>query len=202
MTRFNTLLVAALLAATSLATAAYAQDSTTTTTYHSETYYNWNPLSSETQGLYLSGQAGGTMPTDDYDDDGVYSVALGWQFHPMLRTEIEGAYRNTDLDGVAGDQDTWTWMLNGYWDIKNDSAITPYLGAGVGYAHATLDTAGNSDHEGAFVWQAIAGAAFELTPNWALTADYRYIDTTDFDFAAGDADFSSHEVRGGLRYTF
>lgn len=206
MTRLNTL-VAVLLAATAFTSVAQAQDTTTTTrttTYHSETYYHWNPLGADTTGLYLAGQAGGSFPTDDLDDGGSYAVSLGWQFHPMVRAELEGAFRNNDVEGVAGaDADTWTWMANAYWDMKNDSMITPYLGAGLGYAHQNLEAAGFDESEGAFVWQAIAGAAFELTPNWAITADYRYVDTTDFDFGAvGEEDYSAHEVRGGLRYTF
>jgi len=203
MTRLNTLL-AVLLATTAFASVAHAAETTTTTTsYHSDSYYHWNPVASDTTGMYIAGEAGGSFPTNDLDDDGVYSLALGWQFMPMVRAELEGGYRNNDLDVGTGHANTWTWMLNGYYDFKNDSMITPYLGAGLGYAHSQLHAPGVDEGDGAFVWQAIAGASFNLTPNWAITADYRYIDTGNFDYTAATSfDYTAQEVRGGLRYTF
>ena len=200
MTRLNTL-VAVLLAATAFTSVAQAADTTTTrtTSYHSETYYHWNPLAQDTTGFYVSGAAGGAFPTDDFDNDGVYKVSLGWQFHPMMRAEIEGGYRNLDTDGAgSGDADVWTAMFNGIFDIKNDTMFTPYIGVGIGYAYENLDAnaaAGGNNNESAFAYQGIAGVSFNIDNNWAVTAQYNYIDTTNFDYSA-------HEVTGGLRYTF
>jgi opacity protein-like surface antigen len=203
MTRLNTL-VAVLLAATAVTSVAHAADTTTTTTsYHSETYYHWNPMASNTTGLYVAAQGGESLPTSKLADGGAYAVSLGWQFHPMIRTELEVGYRNNNVSNATGEARTWTYMANGYWDIKNNSIVTPYLGAGLGYANSSLHQGGSTDTDGAFVWQAIAGASVSLTNNWALTADYRYIDTTNFKYNdANHFDYTASEIRGGLRYTF
>ncbi|MDB5477737.1 MAG: rane protein [Alphaproteobacteria bacterium] len=200
-------IMAVLLSATAFS-AANAADRTATTTYkttsyHSETYYNWNPFSAQTTGLYVAGAAGGSFPDDNLDDSGVYSVSLGWQFHPMVRAELEAAYRDNDLDGArAGDAETYTYMLNAFWDIKNDTRFTPYLGVGAGWAYQKLDATDVSESENNFVYQGIAGVSFNIDNNWALTADYRYVDALNFDYSTVNADYSAHEVKGGLRYTF
>lgn len=191
------ILLAVLLSATALSAAQAAGTQTTTTThYHSETYYNWNPFADNVTGLYVAGQAGGTFPDDKYDDSGVYNLSVGWQFHPLIRAEIEGGYRNVDLDSVNGGQSNiYTVMLNGYWDIKNDTRFTPYLGAGAGWAYENSNSAIGDSNSDAFAYQGIAGVSYAIDNNWALTAQYNYIDTTNFDYSA-------HEVKGGLRYTF
>lgn len=191
MKRFKLLLSAVALLSISVS-AAFANDGT----------YDWNPFV-DNQGVYIAGQAGGTFPSDDFDDGGSYALALGYQFSPMMRAELEGAYRHTDLEDAPGDADTYTAMLNAFWDFKNDTRFTPYIGAGIGWAFQSIDSGPIDDDDNAFVYQLGAGASYNLTQNWALTADYRWVDTADFDYDGGvGGDFSSHEVRAGVRYTF
>jgi OmpA-OmpF porin, OOP family len=165
------------------------------------------------EGAYVAGQAGGSFPTDDeLDNGGSYALALGYQFNANVRTELEGSYRNNDFDsGVTdADADTWGLMLNAFYDFKNESRLTPYVGGGIGWAHSNLDGdvggIGFDDSDDAFAYQLGAGLAFNVTDGLALTADYRWFDTTDFtyDFAGveGDADYSAHEIRAGFRYVF
>lgn len=189
------ILLAVLMSATALSAAHAAGTQTTTTThYHSETYYNWNPFADNVTGLYVAAQAGGTFPDNGYDDDGVYNLSLGWQFHPLVRAEIEGGYRHLDQSGT-GISNIYSVLVNAYWDIKNDTRFTPFLGAGAGWAYENANSALGDNNSSAFAYQGIAGVSFAIDNNWALTAQYNYFDTTDFDF-------KSHEVKGGLRYTF
>lgn len=191
------ILLAVLLSATALSAANAAGTQTTTTThYHSETYYNWNPFADNVTGLYVAGQAGVTMPDTGYDNDGVYNLSVGWQFHPLVRAEVEAGYRHMDASSATGGNgNVYTAMLNGFWDIKNDTRFTPFLGAGAGYAYQNFNSAVADSNDSAFAYQGIAGVSYAIDNNWALTAQYNYIDTTNFDFEA-------HEVKGGLRYTF
>lgn len=193
------ILLAVLLSATALSAANAAGTQTTTTThYHSETNYKWNPFAADVTGLYVAGAAGVSMPTDKYDDNGAYAVSVGWQFHPLVRAEIEGGYRHLNADSrVQGQGNIYSVLLNGYWDIKNDTRFTPYLGAGAGWAYENQNAVGrtNDNNGSAFAYQGIAGVSYAIDGNWALTAQYNYIDTTNFDFSA-------HEVKGGVRYTF
>jgi opacity protein-like surface antigen len=176
------LLVAALMTATALSAQA-ATATTTTTHYHSESYYHWNPVASDTTGLYVQVQGGEAFASNTFSDTGVYNVSVGWQFHPLVRAEIEGGYRGT------GNANIYTALLNGYFDFKNDTRFTPFLGAGLGYADENA-----SDQKNAFAYQGIAGVSYSIDNNWALTAQYNYLDTT--------AHYSASEVKGGIRYTF
>lgn len=188
---------------TSTSTASNASQYDDVTPSSGAGYYDWNPFTNN-QGVYISGQAGWSSPTDDdLEDDGSYAVALGYQFTPLTRVELEAGYRNNDIDGAPGDADTWTWMVNAFWDFKNDTRFTPYIGGGIGWAYQNIDSAGVDDSDNAFVYQVGGGASYNLNQNWALTADYRWVDTGDFDYGAGgDEDYSAHEVRAGVRYTF
>jgi opacity protein-like surface antigen len=208
--------VAVLLSATVMTAPAWAADdiysnssSSTTTTTMNDTApsagsgdHSWMPYGAS--GMYLAGQIGGSFPTGDLDNDVSYALALGWQFSPNIRAELEGAYRNNDFNNFTGDASTWTWMANGFYDFKNSTPFTPYVGGGIGWAYQNVNNVGFDDSDSAFVYQLGAGVSYNLTPNAALTADYRWIDTGNFNHGGGigDDDYSAHEVRGGVRYTF
>lgn len=177
-----------------------------------EGYYDYNPFNGDTQGAYIAGQAGGSFPDGDLDNDGSYALSLGYQFAPNIRAEVEGGYRKNDFSSalVNGDASTWTVMLNGFYDFKNETRFTPYLGGGIGWARSNLDGsvggASFDESDNAFVYQVGGGASYALTESVAFTADYRWVDTGDFKYSAGGVsakdDYSAHEVRAGLRYTF
>ncbi|HEU0117232.1 MAG TPA: OmpA family protein, partial [Alphaproteobacteria bacterium] len=64
-----------------------------------------------------------------------------------------------------------------------------------------------NDTDTEFAYQAIAGVSAQLDPNWALTADYRYIATTDPKYAvttggSAHTDNESHNIVLGVRYSF
>lgn len=163
----------------------------------------WN---NEMQGVYIAGQAGMGFPTDNYDDSGSYAGALGYQFSPNVRTELEFSYRNNDLDIGGGDVSTSALMLNAFYDFKNDTRFTPYVGGGIGMARSSVDSVVGDDSDHAFAYQLGGGVSYAMTPNFALTADYRWFDTSSFDYTIAGVstseDYSSHEVRAGVRYTF
>ena len=64
------------------------------------------------------------------------------------------------------------------------------------------------DNDTVYSYQLMAGAAFNLTENFSLTAEYRYFDTiTDAELTLEgglgtieNSDIRSHEVRFGIRY--
>ena len=97
-------------------------------------------------------------------------------------------------------------MINAYYDFKNASIVTPYLGAGAGIAYGKLKAAipllglAGDESDTAFAWQGIAGLSVDVAPQLALTADYRYFDTANFSDI--DDDYSAHEIRAGVRYSF
>lgn len=187
-------------------TYSYGSSTTTTTSSSSSDSYSWYPFSKDAQGVYFGLQGGGSWPTNssDLDNSGSYAISLGWQFHPMIRAELEAGYRRNGVSDFVGHENTYTYMANLFWDFKNSSRFTPYVGGGLGWAENELRDAGYQDDDSAFVYQLGAGVSYNINDRWAVTADYRWVDTSDFDHGGpvGSNDYRANEVRGGLRYTF
>ena len=114
----------------------------------------------------------------------------------------DGALSNTDL------------FANGFYDFNMNSMFTPYLGAGVGVGFPDAEkigpTAGGGyldDTRVKLAYQGIAGVSAQLDPEWAVTADYRYIGTLDPKFkdtvgAPERTENASHNFLVGVRYSF
>jgi opacity protein-like surface antigen len=81
-------------------------------------------------------------------------------------------------------------MGNAYLDIANDSAFTPYVGVGAGYAFVK----GAND---GVALAGMAGVAVDLTQNIALDVGYRYRQTL-----VSGADPKEHQIMTGLRFSF
>lgn len=116
-------------------------------------------------------------------------------------------------------------MLNGYYDFKNTSKFTPYLGAGVGVTRIKnkqslnpeffIESDSQSDTSNTFTWSANVGVAYQVTENVALDLGYRYVDAGEIEFNTNNsvffgpnsdmkttADLVSHDYSLGIRYNF
>ncbi|WP_207538676.1 OmpA family protein [Sabulicella rubraurantiaca] len=117
--------------------------------------------------------------------------AIGWGFGNGIRAEIEGNYRQNEVDNVRilggtgssrGRIHQYGVMANAYYDFNAFAAmspipgITPYLGIGAGYVWNDWRSVGGgaalpgnraasvfiNDRDGRFAYQAIAGVAYNL----------------------------------------
>lgn len=119
---------------------------------------------------------------------------------------------------------SYSLMLNVYKDFGTFGRITPYVGAGIGFAYNQMDEvyftgnpalvnriAGNSDLS--FAWSLMAGVGYKLTNRATLDVGYRYIDLGEIESGRVDSagfvnpavyvdDLASHEIKVGLRYNF
>lgn len=174
------------------------------------------------------------------------SVAIGFDFSQIsdvnVRTELEYTYKDDSTFNPVTNYEIWTdqygtnsypnrnarlfsnelrsqaLMLNGYYDFKNTSKFTPYVGAGVGVTHIKNNYTNQeypdyafSKTDNHFTWSASLGIAYNITNNVALDASYRYVDAGKFAF---DQDFgkyaneetsfklSSQDYSLGIRYNF
>jgi opacity protein-like surface antigen len=116
-------------------------------------------------------------------------------------------------------------MLNAYYDFKNTSKFTPYLGAGVGVTRIKnkqalnpelfMENDSESDTSNTFTWSANVGVAYQVTENVALDLGYRYVDAGEIEFNTNNsfffgpeanmkttADLVSHDYSLGIRYNF
>lgn len=115
--------------------------------------------------------------------------------------------------GAGGGRATLTTLMgNIYWDIDTGSALTPYLGVGLGAGVHDLSkvTAGgmivNKD-DIVFAAQGIAGVALAVADAVDVTLDYRYLTTEKgkfFDTLARrfSADYDNHAIMIGFTYRF
>ncbi|MFN8830657.1 MAG: outer membrane protein [Labrys sp. (in: a-proteobacteria)] len=185
-----------------------------------------------------------TVTSADFSPSYFIGAGVGYQFGAWFRTDATIEYRaKSDFDG----SDTYTntvpstganyfdtdkteivGMLNGYVDLGTWGGLTPYLGAGVGFAHIMIGdltdrgfnsvggaTAGNAGSKTTtnFAWALMAGLGYEVAPGVSAELGYRYLDMGDAESgiitdafggtfgALQFKDIISHDVRFGLRWT-
>jgi len=191
------------------------------------------------KGWYL-GASGGWNHTDDqvfkspaakdkvkYDEGWVAGVNAGYAWGNNWRTEIEGNYRENDVNKVKGvgasggdgSFRSWDAMLNQIYDFNNRSRWTPYLGVGVGAVWQDARHIGNvfapattidKSSVAAFAYQGIAGVEYDITPQAAFGLRYNYFGAlqgerfkTNTGARVKDSDgYGNHAVQVTFRYGF
>lgn len=189
------------------------------------------PLSAqaETQGYYIGGAAGADFAVDSTASGGGHSGTVRYDVGPTgslsagygfgaIRAEVEGTYLSNDVSGVGGAglsnpggyARTWGFLVNGFYDINTGTPFTPYLGVGIGagFVHASLTSSNKGTiYDGddtTFAYQGIAGVSYAVTPQLSLTADYRYLATTDATVKSGSTSWNvqnaNHIITAGFRW--
>lgn len=158
-------------------------------------------------------------PTDEVDFAGAPTAgaAFGFASHDGWRLEGELSWQRPGIDKIgglpaSGDAEVWAAMTNLYYGIDTGSALTPYLGGGVGAARVSLSdvVAGGGtvdDFDTALAWQAAAGVDFALSDTMTLSLEYRYFvaDGLRFDDTGGGRvglDVRGSSALAGLRFGF
>ena len=120
----------------------------------------------------------------------------------------------------AADLEALVVMANAYVDAGTYAGITPYIGAGIGFAHVEYDdvvvtdtdaTVGtttaqyDSDSSLRLAWSLAAGASYDINDQFAIDAGYRFTRIQDDTFATVDGTklkddgLDLHQVRLGAR---
>lgn len=163
------------------------------------------------------------------------STAIGFDFSKVskvnVRTELEYTHKdkitfNPENPGYSYGYGNFEFdtkikiqalMLNSYYDFKNKSQFTPYVGLGMGVSQIKYENTVNflysptSYKDDSFTWSANIGIAYNITNNVALDASYRYVDIGEIKIdqsnrsnekLTGKADLSSQDYSLGIRYNF
>ena len=154
----------------------------------------------------------------DLDPGPAVMFSIGRGFTDNIRGEFELGFRANDADSVSGasasgDTDSWSAMINGFYDFDTGGDFTPYIGLGIGGARVEANSispvSGTSVNDSDFglAYQAILGTAYQLDDQWSATADYRYFSAPDLDFSAAngtsvDSNYDAHTFMIGLRFSF
>ncbi|MGY6709970.1 MAG: outer membrane protein [Rhizobiaceae bacterium] len=142
-------------------------------------------------------------------------LGFGYQFTDFLRLDTTINYVGYDryrTGPLSGGHSLWTAMATGYIDLGTVVGVTPYIGGGIGAAHArTLFDQGIQGQPGfgynetGFAYTLNAGAAYRVTDNLSVDLGYQYLSAPNlrrFDYAAGveRRGIAHHQIRAGLRY--
>lgn len=111
---------------------------------------------------------------------------------------------------INSDASLFGFLANAFYDIKNSSPFTPYIGGGIGFAQIYVgqgtSTTGvllwNKDNDTVFAYQLGAGVGINAGKNLTFDLGYRYFGTSDVKFDLLTADVASHNVLAGVRYKF
>jgi OOP family OmpA-OmpF porin len=168
------------------------------------------------QNLAASGRS--TRGDISFDMGYVGVVSLGYGFGNGVRAEIEGSYRENEVDEISGFGGTtngtgkarsYGVMANALYDFDlglnfGGFSFQPYVGVGAGYVWREFDNVRanvlggqvrTDGTDGRFAYQAIAGASVPLTawaPGLAFTAEYRFMGTLEhkLDTSSGGGSFT------------
>lgn len=180
----------------------------------------------------------------DSGDGAVGAIGIGYAFNDSFRIEGRLGFHESDFNSrrvgtgarageeyiLNGDLKSTTLTIEGFYDIQNSTAITPYLKAGVGVSRnhysARLGGAGVSAFDAfdgvadgyydayadqsstEFTWNVGIGASVQLSEKVVGFAEYQYISLGDAStgqdsFTDGfNVDADAHEILFGIRATF
>ncbi len=141
---------------------------------------------------------GATFDNREYSDAVLTQFGAGCDLGHRLRGELALTYRHENefkwfpdpVDPVYTSVRSRTAMLNLYYDFASYGSFTPYVGAGIGFAHHKVENVmfvnspfGNNPQFGAdnyeLAWSLMAGVEKQVTPNISIDVGYRYIDMGD-----------------------
>ena len=178
---------------------------------------------------YVAAHIGYTAPTatvyDNHEHYGWFfndnfaydlSVAAGVKYDVSSAFAVRGEFEYDFVNGFVisdGESDMWmranTLLVNGYLDLKTESGLTPYVGAGIGYQwnHGD-DLEGFKPH--ALAWQVGGGVSYALCDHLSVDLGYRYLSSTDkiTETDEGDDAYTAkfhaayHQFRLGAAYVF
>ncbi|UQZ87770.1 hypothetical protein C4J81_00475 [Deltaproteobacteria bacterium Smac51] len=193
-------------------------------------------------GTWNSGpwSASSKLGGEDTDSGFGAGVSLGYNLGYLndipIRVEAEYVYRgkaefgagpktfysggNNYTAGQKFEVTAHSLLANIFFDIPTDTAMTPYVGGGLGMAYLKTDYStyasvngsnnrmSNSSNDWNFAWNLGGGVAWAFTDAMALDLGYRYVDLGTADSGGvnlnnysgkSSVDYTAHEVSLGLR---
>jgi outer membrane protein OmpA-like peptidoglycan-associated protein len=144
-----------------------------------------------------------------------YFLTFGHAFEGNWRLELEGGYRENDLEkfnfipAFGGKLKEYSGFLNLRKDIPMSKRWLLDIGAGVGLDNVRFkDSFALKDGDSSIAGQAIAGLTYRLSDHWDISATYRFLmGLDDPSLSLGGApksemDIRKHTVTLGLRYGY
>ena len=154
-----------------------------------------------------------------YDDGFIGSVTAGYALQNGFRLQLDFADRYNQVNKIYGygaphgSMRNYSAMIDGLYDLPIEYfGFKPYIGVGVGAGNYSADhiRGDGMPYPGYFggdkwdfAYQGIAGVAYNVDDNIALTLEYRFYDQTGDNHPRGvRTDYQSNSALLGVRYTF
>ncbi len=186
---------------------------------------------------YISGETE-TLNNEDLGTGIAFGFSAGRYITDNLRLELEVIKRtsyelDTSLESnrtttLKGDIDSNSVFINGFYDFQpfsiSNTAITPYLGGGLGISRNEMGTVTETTAEGItnldgkkinqFVYKVSAGTLVSLTESLSFDINYQYVNLGSFksgvnagaagtlDKPLNEGEIKTQELMVGLQYTF
>ena len=128
-----------------------------------------------------------------------------------------GSFNNLGSLAADGDVSALGFMGNFWFELLKGSPWKPFVGGGLGVAQISINDASATilgvpfpladDEDWVFAYQVGAGIGYEVTPTTVVSLGYRFFGTADPDFTdvtgvPFDAEYQSHNIEIGLRFSF
>lgn len=119
------------------------------------------------------------------------AIGMHWNGCYFSRVDLSFDYLRNDIDRNSGDDSSssssnndfskYVVLANAYYDFCPWGCVTPYVGAGVGYAYIRANDHHQEHHidRNAFAWQVGAGLTYEINSCWSAGFQYRLLGTTN-----------------------
>ncbi len=161
------------------------------------------------EGMYFGGFVGGAAVEDvdvgfgdvQPDTSVIFGAVVGGHVAENIRVEAEASYlavNDADCEGkcagITFDVDTAAILGNVWFDFGGaDSSFRPYVGAGVGFAATSAESALGDDEGSGLVYQ--AGAGLRLGHGFDVGYRYRVVNADFEDLVGDEIDASMHIVQ-------
>lgn len=155
----------------------------------------------------------GNYATARYKAGTALGISGGYDFGGV-RVEGEFGYKHADVDYFSyqgtrydpqdSDSTITSYMINGFYDIKTGSRVTPFIGAGIGAIHCKLNDATDTYNDTEFGYQLSTGIGIRVATHLTIDVSYRF-QSTGKDFQSdhsASVPYASSNLLGGIRYTF
>ena len=173
-------------------------------------------------GPYVSGRIGTTFLTNtdfsekseigtlEFKQGYALNVAGGYKFR-AFRVEGELGYQKNKVDKCvsqycgkrSGDMESYSLLVNGYYDFINRTKFTPFITAGIGVARVNsyFDDIENL-HDTGMTYQLGAGISYAINRMLSVDLKYRYFATKGHELAETEDGVAAQNVSLGLKYNF
>lgn len=148
-------------------------------------------------GLYVRGDVGASFLNSGNSSPSSYvgDAGIGYAFDQNFRADITYSFTGNYALNPTGNISTNVILGSVYYDFRNQSPLTPYLGIGAGYGFENGSN-GVANAQGLAVGFA-AGVSYDLNRNLALDVGYRF-----HDILVTNQNTPEHQVAVGLRLKF